>query len=461
MNQLVDQLNLFTGQGQPAAPLTPGSQPAHFLGAQSNATPPNPSVTVDSLLGYLAAANKTATITLATPSALSAVNSKTPVLNLLNQKTSLVADDFLPAETAERTILPVAASDDSGNLGALSGEPSEVQPVVSPQVSLVPGLISTPDATPNQAGPAVPNSSALAPSIVSEVAHAAFVVESFRLSQQAQTALPAPTPQPVATGQNLSTSLMAGVAAQGSLGAASSHDAGLSVQNFPSGMPAGSDIKTLAPQAVIPVLSASESGLASNDFQGRFEAKAGDSGVQLEELLGSAASNLGLDNKAGFGNLLDDASSKSSKTDSAQIFNQVADQIGSNVSGGKMISQLSFQLVPENLGRVTVQIGLVDQSVSARIMVSNQGVKDALQHHMVELKATLNNFGLQIDQMEVNVQGGGSSLWGQYYQYQQEGFGNHLPGFLSEEGLEDSKTLDNTGVLGASSVRRSLVNVLA
>jgi flagellar hook-length control protein FliK len=109
---------------------------------------------------------------------------------------------------------------------------------------------------------------------------------------------------------------------------------------------------------------------------------------------------------------------------------------------------------------VTIQIALVDQSVSARIIVSNQDVKDSLQHHMIDLKTALNQSGLQIDQLQVQVQGGSSNLLGQYYQYQQEGFGYRLPASNSPATLDEPKTLENTGVLGDLSVRMSLVDVL-
>jgi flagellar hook-length control protein FliK len=107
---------------------------------------------------------------------------------------------------------------------------------------------------------------------------------------------------------------------------------------------------------------------------------------------------------------------------------------------------------------MTIQVSLVDQSVSARILVTNPDVKDALQQHLVDLKTSLNQAGLQIDQLQVQVQGGGASLLSQYYQFQQEGYGSSLPTFGS---TETGNLSENEAVSGPLSVRKSLVNLLA
>jgi flagellar hook-length control protein FliK len=144
----------------------------------------------------------------------------------------------------------------------------------------------------------------------------------------------------------------------------------------------------------------------------------------------------------------------------AGIIQQFAEQISQHTSQNHTISRLSFQLVPENLGKVTIQVALVDQSVSARIIVNNQDVKDGLQNHMVDLKAALSQAGLQIDQLQVQIQGGSSNLLGQYYQYQQEGSSYRFPvGFTGSPSSAEND--ENAGLLGAFSQRNTLVNLLA
>jgi flagellar hook-length control protein FliK len=146
--------------------------------------------------------------------------------------------------------------------------------------------------------------------------------------------------------------------------------------------------------------------------------------------------------------------------DSAQILNQITQQVAAQTADAKMVSRLSFQLVPESLGRVTVQVALVDQAISARITVSNPDVREVLQQHMVDLKAALSQAGLQIDQMQVNVQGGGAGLLGQYYQYQQEGSSYRESAWTPANTEEQPQNADNLGVLtaiGSNSVLNFLV----
>jgi flagellar hook-length control protein FliK len=117
-------------------------------------------------------------------------------------------------------------------------------------------------------------------------------------------------------------------------------------------------------------------------------------------------------------------------------------------------------LVPEGLGKVTVQVALIDQAVSARIVVSNPEVREILQHHMVDLKSALSQAGLQIDQLQVQVQGGGASLLAQYYQYQQEGGAYRSSAGLPLETLESPETVENKGISAVPTGPVSLVNLL-
>ncbi len=147
-------------------------------------------------------------------------------------------------------------------------------------------------------------------------------------------------------------------------------------------------------------------------------------------------------------------------TNNVSLFQNVTSQIASHIAEARTVSTLSFQLIPESLGRVNVQVSLVDQSVSARIIVTNPDVKEALQQHMVDLKTALNQAGLQIDQLQVQVQGGSTNLLAQYFQYQQEGFGYRLPVDLSSALADQSQNPENASVSGVLSSRNSLVDML-
>jgi flagellar hook-length control protein FliK len=102
------------------------------------------------------------------------------------------------------------------------------------------------------------------------------------------------------------------------------------------------------------------------------------------------------------------------------LVQQIVNQVSVEISRAHSVSHLSFQLVPENLGKVMIQVALVDQLVTAKILVANSEVREVLQKNLVELKTSLYQAGLQIDQLQVQVQGGGAGLLAQYYQYQQE-----------------------------------------
>jgi flagellar hook-length control protein FliK len=154
------------------------------------------------------------------------------------------------------------------------------------------------------------------------------------------------------------------------------------------------------------------------------------------------------------------SNAQNSPINAAAVIQQFAEQISQHTSQNHSVSRISFQLVPENLGRVTIQIALVDQSVSARIVVANPDVKEGLQSHLVDLKAALSQAGLQIDQLQVQIQGGSSNLLGQYYQYQQEGSSYRFPvGFTGSPSSAEND--ENAGLLGAFSQRNTLVNLLA
>ncbi|HJT23046.1 MAG TPA: flagellar hook-length control protein FliK, partial [bacterium] len=144
------------------------------------------------------------------------------------------------------------------------------------------------------------------------------------------------------------------------------------------------------------------------------------------------------------------------------LLSQISQQVSTQAAQAGSISHLSFQLMPESLGHLTVQVVLVDQSVSARIVVTNPEVRDTLQAHMVDLKSALNQAGLHIDQLQVQVQGGGGgNLLAQYYQYQQEGSGYRQPVPLAPTGTEGVLNLENTRDLAVSPSRMSLVDILA
>jgi flagellar hook-length control protein FliK len=142
---------------------------------------------------------------------------------------------------------------------------------------------------------------------------------------------------------------------------------------------------------------------------------------------------------------------------STMIINQISTQVSSQLQQLHVQSQINFQLIPENLGKVAVQLVLVDQTVSANIVVTNADVRDLLQHHLVELNSALIQSGLQISNLQVHVQTGSSNLLGQYYQYQQESTKNKKLSTLLSGGGIISMTSEVAGIV----YDQGAVNILA
>lgn len=277
--------------------------------------------------------------------------------------------------------------------------------------------------------------------------------------------VPSITPAPTSPAPDVSVSLVTGEVVKtlpsAQVGYPNTNAANVASVTTPAN-PAGSAVSPLSATAVValaPGDSVPSNSLTANDLSKNTK-------DQAVAQLNLGALLTGIDKTAGnpqsvVSNPQGSGFSTNGAVDNAQVLNQITQQVAAQVNSDHAISRLNFQLVPESLGRVTVQIALVDQSVSARIVVSNPDVKNMLQHHMVELKTALNQSGLQIDQLQVQVGGGSSNLLAQYSQYQQEGFGNKLPNSLSYQPLDEPKTPENMGDFAAPSVKLSLVDVLA
>jgi hypothetical protein len=339
------------------------------------------------------------------------------------------------APTAVSPTLTVAGSN-------ASNTPATNNPVINnplPQPGTLPNSVTTP--LPPNNSPATPQS--LAPVFLN------------------QTANPAPTSQ-AQVGRTL---VVAGEVFKAEIPNQAAGNSNNNVQTAVNNSQPASTIKSLSAEAVSPVVSVSptDSTLKVSDVSGSNTPN--NSTVLATNAL--LASNTNTPNQ-GHGSTVFSLGAATASTvgptgsiDSAQILNQISQQVAAQTADAKTISRLNFQLIPESLGKVTVQIALIDQSVSARIIVTNPEIKEVLQSHMVDLKAALGQAGLQIDQLQVQVQGGGGNLLAQYYQYQQEGSGYRLPASLipvNQPGQENTENADN---LASFSTRTSLVNVLA
>lgn len=90
-----------------------------------------------------------------------------------------------------------------------------------------------------------------------------------------------------------------------------------------------------------------------------------------------------------------------SRVDTTDIIRQIVDSI--SISNTTEESAIELQLTPESLGRMYINVSQKNSEISARIAVSNEAVKEALQTQMVNLKEALNNSGIRVNEVEITV----------------------------------------------------------
>lgn len=95
-----------------------------------------------------------------------------------------------------------------------------------------------------------------------------------------------------------------------------------------------------------------------------------------------------------------------SKTSAGVVPESVINQVGKNISKemGPDKSSISMILRPENLGRVDVNIATVNGVLTAQIITENSQVKDALNKEIENLKQNLQDKGLNVSNIVVQVQ---------------------------------------------------------
>lgn len=92
------------------------------------------------------------------------------------------------------------------------------------------------------------------------------------------------------------------------------------------------------------------------------------------------------------------------------VFKQIVDE--SQVLVGRDHSEVRIQLKPESLGKLSLEIAVEHGVFKAEILAESQQVKQLLEANLSNLKQTLTNQGLKVDQLVVNV-GQGQTQFGQ------------------------------------------------
>lgn len=89
------------------------------------------------------------------------------------------------------------------------------------------------------------------------------------------------------------------------------------------------------------------------------------------------------------------------RVDTTDIIRQIVDSM--SISNTTEESAINLQLTPESLGRMYINVSQKNSEISARVAVSNEAVKEALQTQMVNLKEALNNSGIRVNEVEITV----------------------------------------------------------
>ncbi len=74
---------------------------------------------------------------------------------------------------------------------------------------------------------------------------------------------------------------------------------------------------------------------------------------------------------------------------------QIINEISSFIKKGE-VKTLVFKLTPENLGKVRVEVNMIDKAVHANIEVENEAVKQTVQSNFNQLRTSLVQSGIRL-----------------------------------------------------------------
>lgn len=87
--------------------------------------------------------------------------------------------------------------------------------------------------------------------------------------------------------------------------------------------------------------------------------------------------------------------------DPKQFVSEIAQKAGAFLSKDR--NEMSIQLTPENLGKISIKIGLNDGTLTGKIYAENYSVKEIIETNLNQLRDALEEKGLSISGLEVHV----------------------------------------------------------
>ncbi|MDH7604715.1 MAG: flagellar hook-length control protein FliK [Melioribacter sp.] len=82
--------------------------------------------------------------------------------------------------------------------------------------------------------------------------------------------------------------------------------------------------------------------------------------------------------------------------------NQIGEELSKYINSGNKQS-ITFQLSPENLGKLTLSIDFIENQLRANIEVENEQVKLLIQNNIEQLKNSLQSSGIQLNDVNVSL----------------------------------------------------------
>jgi flagellar hook-length control protein FliK len=98
---------------------------------------------------------------------------------------------------------------------------------------------------------------------------------------------------------------------------------------------------------------------------------------------------------------LETASAKSSAQTERLVMTQTLDQIRIISRSGSQ--EIQMRLDPPDLGRMQMKLSMDGSSVSARVTVENETVKQVLQNGLPQLREAFSSQGLRVERFDINV----------------------------------------------------------
>ncbi|MCD6460355.1 flagellar hook-length control protein FliK [bacterium] len=98
------------------------------------------------------------------------------------------------------------------------------------------------------------------------------------------------------------------------------------------------------------------------------------------------------------------------KVNAHEIIKQVQSKFNLRTAGDMNYSEIRFRLNPDNLGEVSMKITMENNTLTARMRVQNEAVKEVFEANFAELKKALNNQGVKIEKIEVTLKNDTSNM---------------------------------------------------